>query len=63
LEAVVEDEGVGAKFGDGEFPAVDAVFVDDDGDAGEVFGEHEGLVAGVFGGEEDAFSVADDFGK
>ena len=37
----------------------DAVGVDEDGDAWEVAGEHEGLVAGLSGIEENRFSVGD----
>jgi hypothetical protein len=35
----------------------DAVGVDEDGDAWEVAGEHEGLVAGLSGIQENRFSV------
>lgn len=60
LEAVVEDEDVCAEFFECVDACFDAVFVDDDGDAWEVGGEHEGFVACDVAVEEDAFAVADD---
>ena len=45
LESVVEDEGVGAEILYGVDAAFDAVAVDEDTDAWEVVGEHEGLIA------------------
>ena len=52
LEAVVEEEGVGLVVADGVASGFDAVGVDEDGDAWEVAGEHEGLVTGLSGIEE-----------
>jgi hypothetical protein len=52
LEAVIEEEGVGLVVADGVAGGFDAVGVDKDGDAWEVAGEHEGLVAGLSGIEE-----------
>ena len=63
LVAVVEEEGVGAVVADGVPGGFDAVGIDEDGDAGEVAGEHEGFVAGLGGVEQDGFSVRDDAGR
>ena len=52
LEAVVEEEGVGLVVADGVASGFDAVGVDKDGDAWKVAGEHEGLVTGLSGIEE-----------
>ena len=52
LEAVIEEEGVGLVVADGVASGFDAVGVDEDGDAWEVAGEHEGLVTGLSGIEE-----------
>jgi len=52
LEAVVEEEGVGLVVADGVAGGFDAVGVDEDGDAWEVAGEHEGLVTGLSGIEK-----------
>jgi hypothetical protein len=57
LEAVVEEEGVGLVVADGVAGGFDAVGVDEDGDAWEVAGEHEGFVAGLSGIQENRFSV------
>ena len=57
LEAVVEEEGVGLVVADGVAGGFDAVGVDEDGDAWKIAGEHEGLVAGLSGIEENRFSV------
>ena len=57
LKAVVEKEGIGLVVSDGVAGGFDAVGVDEDGDAWEVAGEHEGLVAGLSGIEENRFSV------
>jgi len=59
LEAVVEKEGIGLVVADGVASGFDAVGVDEDGDAGKVACEHEGLVAGLSGIEENRFSVGD----
>jgi len=59
LEAVVEKEGIGLVMADGVASGFDAVGVDEDGDAGKVACEHEGLVAGLSGIEENRFSVGD----
>ena len=57
LKAVVEKEGVGLVVADGVAGRFDAVGVDEDGDARKVACEHEGLVAGLSGIEENRFSV------
>lgn len=57
LKAVVEKEGVGLVVADGVAGGFDAVGVDEDGDARKVACEHEGLVAGLSGIEENRFSV------
>ena len=49
LEAVVEKEGIGLVVADGVASGFDAVGVDEDGDAWEIAGEHEGFVAGLSG--------------
>ena len=63
LEAVVEKEGIGLVVADGVASGFDAVGVDEDGDAGKVACEHEGLVAGLSGIEENRFSVRDNAGR
>ncbi len=60
LETVVEDKGVAAEFLDGVGAGLDAVFVHQHDDAGEVAREHEGFVAGDLGIEEDGLAVTDD---
>ncbi len=57
LEAVIEKEGVGPIVADGVTGAFDSVGIDEHGDAGEIAGEHEGLVSCLGGVEEDRFSV------
>ncbi len=57
LEAVVEEEGIGLIVSNGVAGGFDAVGVDEDGDAWKIAGEHEGLVAGLSGIEENRFSV------
>ena len=52
LEAVIEEEGVGLVVADGVASGFDAVGVDEDGDAWQVACEHEGLVTGLSGIEE-----------
>jgi len=52
LEAVIEEEGVGLVVADGVAGGFDTVGVDEDGDAWEVASEHEGLVTGLSGIEE-----------
>ena len=49
LEAVVKEKQIAAKFRDGMATAADAVLVDHDRDATEIFRQHEWLVAGSFG--------------
>jgi hypothetical protein len=63
LVAVVEEEGVGAVVADGVAGGFDAVGIDEDGDAGKVAGEHEGLVAGLGGVEQNGFAVGNDAGR
>ena len=62
LVAVVEEEGVGAVMADGVAGGFHAVGIDEDGNAGEVAGKHEGFVAGLGRVEQDGFSVRDDAG-
>lgn len=62
LEAVIEEEGIGLVLANGVAGRFDAVGIDEDGDAGEVAGEHEGFIACLGGIEEDGFSVGDDAG-
>ena len=57
LEAVIEKEGVSSVVSDGIAGAFDSVGIDEHGDAGEIAGEHEGLVSCLGGVEEDRFSV------
>jgi len=52
LKTVVEKEGIGLVVADGVAGGFDAVGVHKDGDAWKVAGEHEGLVAGLSGIEE-----------
>ena len=63
LEAVVEEESVGLVVADGVAGGFDAIGIDEDGDAGEIAGEHEGFVAGLGGIEQDRFSVGDHAGR
>ena len=49
LVAVVEEKGIGAIMTNGVSGAFDAIGIDEDGYAGEVAGEHEGLVTGLGG--------------
>jgi hypothetical protein len=63
LEAVVEKESIGLVVADGVASGFNAVGVDEDGDAGKVACEHEGLVAGLSGIEENRFSVGDNAGR
>jgi len=60
LEAVVEKESIGAVVADGVAGGFDAVRIDENGDAGKVAGEHEGLVARLGGVEQDRFPVRND---
>jgi hypothetical protein len=62
LKAVVEKEGIGLVVADGVASGFDAVGVHKDGDAWEVAGEHEGLVAGLSGIKENRFSVGNNAG-
>jgi len=62
LESVIEKEGVGPKVADGVTGAFDSVGIDEHGDAGEIAGEHEGLVSCLRGVEEDRFSVGNNAG-
>ena len=63
LVTIVEEEGVGAVVADGVAGGFDAVRIHQDGNAGEVAGEHEGFVAGLGGVEQDGFSVRDNAGR
>ena len=60
LEAVVEEEGIGLVVANGVAGGFDAVGIDENGDAGEVTGEHKGFVAGLGGVEQDGLSIRDD---
>ena len=62
LVAVVEEEGVGAVMADGVAGGFHAVGIDEDGNAGEVAGEHEGFVAGLGRVEQDGFAVGNNAG-
>ena len=57
LEAVVEEEGIGLVVADGVASGFDAIGIDEDGDAREIAGKHEGFVARLGGIEQDRFSV------
>ena len=63
LKAVVEEEGIGLVVADGVAGGFDAIGIDEDGNAGEVAGEHKGLVARLGGIEQDRFSVGDNAGR
>ena len=63
LKAVVEEEGIGLVVADGVASGFDAIGIDEDGDAGEIAGEHEGFVARLGGIEQDRFSVGDNAGR
>lgn len=63
LKAVVEEEGIGLVVADGVAGGFDAIGIDEDGDAGEIAGEHEGFVARLGGIEQDRFSVGDNAGR
>ncbi len=57
LEAVVEDKGIDSEFLDSVEAGFNAVFIDEDGDAWEVAGEHEGFIAGEFRIEKDLIAI------
>ena len=48
---------------DGVAGGFDAIGIEEDGNAGEVAGEHKGLVARLGGIEQDRFSVGDNAGS
>jgi len=62
LEAVIQKEGVSSVVSDGVAGAFDSVGIDEHGDAGEIPGEHEGLVSCLRGVKEDRFSVRNNAG-
>jgi len=62
LVAVVEEEGIGAVVADGVAGGFDTVGIDENGDARKVAGEHEGLIAGLGGVEQDGFTVGNNAG-
>ena len=62
LEAVIEQEGIGSIVADGEASAFDAIGIDEDGDAGEIAGEHEGFITSLSGIEENGPSVRNNAG-
>lgn len=61
LEAVVEDEGIGAKFFDSVAAGLDAVLVNENYDSWEVFSKHKGLIASEFGVQKNILAVTYDF--
>jgi len=63
LVAVVEEESVRTVVADGVTGGFDAVGRHENGDAGKVAGEHERLVTGLGGVEEDGFSVGNNPGR
>jgi hypothetical protein len=63
LVAVIEEEGISAVVADGVAGGFDAVGVDENGDAGKVAGEHEGLVTRLGGVEQNGFSIGHDAGR
>ena len=60
LQAVIEEQDVAVEVEQCMESAFDAVLVDEDADAGQIFGQHVRFVAGAAGVEEDGFSVGDD---
>ena len=62
LETIIEKKGVGPVVANGVTGAFDSVGIDEHGDAGEIAGEHEGLVSCLRGVEEDRFSVRNNAG-
>ena len=63
LHAVIEDQGIGAEFLDGKPSGFDAIFIDENGHAGEIVGEHEWFIAGEIGVEQDGSPGGDNFGQ
>ena len=57
LKTIIKKEGVGPVVANGVTGAFDSVGIDEHGDAGEIAGEHEGLISCLGGVEEDRFSV------
>jgi len=62
LETIVEKEGIGPVVANSVTGAFDSVGIDENGDTGEITGEHEGLVSCLGGVEEDRFSVGNNAG-
>ena len=62
LEAVIEKEGVSSVVSDGVAGTFDSVGIDEHGDAGEIAGEHEGLVSCLGRIEEDRIAVRNNAG-
>ena len=62
LEAVIEKEGVSSVVSDGVAGTFDSVGIDEHGDAGEIAGEHEGLVSCLGRIEEDRITVRNNAG-
>ena len=60
LVAVIEEESIGTVVADGVAGGLYAVGINKDGNAGEIAGKHEGLVAGLGRVEQDGFPVRDD---
>ena len=57
LESIVQKKGIGLVMADGMAGRFDPVGIHQDGHAGKVACEHEGLVPGLGGIEKDRFSV------
>jgi hypothetical protein len=62
LETIIEEKGVRSIVADGVAGAFDSVGIDEHGDAGEITGEHEGLVSCLGRVKEDRFSVGNNAG-
>ena len=62
LETIIEKEGVGPIVAYGVAGTFDSVGIDEHGDAGEIAGEHEGLVSCLGRIEEDRITVRNNAG-
>ena len=60
LESIIEDQQVAAELGDGMASALNAVFVNHDGNAAKVLSQHEGLVTGILGIKQECSTFGDD---
>lgn len=61
LHAVIEDQGIDAELLDGKTCGFDPVAIDENGHAGKVVSEHEWLIAGELGVEQDGSPGGDNF--